>query len=58
MPHKTQFSKVFRPNEGQGTDDHARETASRRRFEFGANWERFFGLVDDTRIAIVQASLK
>lgn len=38
--------------------DHASETASGQRFEFGKNWSRFLELLDDTRIHEAQESLK
>src|SRR5215217_6538111 len=38
--------------------EHATETASGQRFEFGKNWSRFLELLDDTRIKEAEASLK
>ena len=38
--------------------EHATETASGQRFEFGKNWSRFLDLLDDTRIKEAEASLK
>ena len=38
--------------------EHATETASGQRFEFGKNWGRFLELLDDTRIKEAEASLK
>ena len=38
--------------------EHASETASGQRFEFGKNWSRFLELLDDTRIKEAEASLK
>jgi len=37
---------------------HAIEIAERQRFEFGKNWSRFLDVLDDTRIARAQESLK
>ncbi len=39
-------------------EQHAREVATGKRFEFGANWARFLELLDDKRIAEAEASLK
>jgi 2-polyprenyl-6-hydroxyphenyl methylase/3-demethylubiquinone-9 3-methyltransferase len=36
---------------------HAIEVAERQRFEFGENWSRFLGVLDDERIARARASL-
>lgn len=36
---------------------HAREVAGGERFEFGKNWSRFLGRLNDTRIAAAEASL-
>jgi len=38
--------------------EHATETASGQRFEFGKNWSRFLELLDDTRIKEAETSLK
>jgi len=38
--------------------EHATETASGQRFEFGKNWNRFLELLDDTRIKEAEESLK
>jgi len=38
--------------------EHATETASGQRFEFGKNWSRFLELLDDTRIKEAEESLK
>lgn len=38
--------------------EHAAEIARRDRFEFGANWQRFLGVVDAARIADATTSLK
>src|SRR4026207_1913936 len=38
--------------------EHATETASGQRFEFGKNWSRFLELLDDTRIKEAEASLQ
>ncbi len=40
------------------TSIHAAEVADGERFEFGKNWSRFLSLLDDTRIAEAEASLK
>ena len=40
------------------SDSHAVEVASGERFEFGKNWNRFLGLLDDERILAAEASLK
>jgi 2-polyprenyl-3-methyl-5-hydroxy-6-metoxy-1,4-benzoquinol methylase len=37
---------------------HSDEVARRQRFEFGKNWSRFLEVLDDTRIAQAEASLK
>ncbi len=37
---------------------HAQEVVSGERFEFGANWSRFLKLLDDSRIARAEESLK
>jgi len=37
---------------------HAREIASGKRFQFGANWTRFLGVVDERRIRGAQESLR
>jgi 2-polyprenyl-6-hydroxyphenyl methylase/3-demethylubiquinone-9 3-methyltransferase len=37
---------------------HAAEAASGQRFEFGKNWSRYLALLDDTRIAEAEESLK
>jgi len=38
--------------------EHATETATGKRFEFGKNWSRFLELLDDTRIKEAETSLK
>ena len=38
--------------------EHAAETASGKRFEFGKNWSRFLELLDETRISEAEQSLK
>lgn len=38
-------------------DDHARKVAQSTRFEFGENWTRFLGLVDETRVVDAEKSL-
>lgn len=38
-------------------DDHARQVVQGTRFEFGKNWTRFLGLVDETRILEAEKSL-
>jgi 2-polyprenyl-3-methyl-5-hydroxy-6-metoxy-1,4-benzoquinol methylase len=40
------------------TETAAEEVAQGRRFAFGANWSRFLGSVDDSRIAAAEASLR
>src|ERR1035437_8173771 len=46
----------------QGSDSsmtqHATEVASGERFEFGGNWERFLGTLNDEKIAEAVKSLK
>lgn len=37
---------------------HAREVADRQRFQFGNNWTRFLGLVDEERIGQAEESLR
>lgn len=37
---------------------HAQEIATGRRFEFGKNWSRFLGELNDRRIAVAEASLR
>jgi 2-polyprenyl-3-methyl-5-hydroxy-6-metoxy-1,4-benzoquinol methylase len=37
---------------------HSEEVRNRRRFEFGKNWSRFLAVLDDTRIAKAEESLK
>jgi 2-polyprenyl-3-methyl-5-hydroxy-6-metoxy-1,4-benzoquinol methylase len=37
---------------------HAEEIASGRRFEFGQNWSRFLGVLDETRIREAEKSLR
>lgn len=37
---------------------HAREVADRERFQFGSNWARFLGLVDEERIGQAEDSLR
>lgn len=37
---------------------HAREVADRERFQFGSNWARFLGLVDEQRICQAEDSLR
>jgi 2-polyprenyl-6-hydroxyphenyl methylase/3-demethylubiquinone-9 3-methyltransferase len=37
---------------------HAQEIATGRRFEFGKNWSRFLGSLNERRIAIAEASLR
>lgn len=37
---------------------HAQEIATGRRFEFGKNWSRFLGALNDRRIAVAEASLR
>ncbi|HEY0546540.1 MAG TPA: class I SAM-dependent methyltransferase [Pyrinomonadaceae bacterium] len=39
-------------------DVHASEVASGQRFEFGKNWDRFLSVLDDSRIAEAETSLK
>jgi 2-polyprenyl-6-hydroxyphenyl methylase/3-demethylubiquinone-9 3-methyltransferase len=39
-------------------DQHAAEIARGERFQFGANWTRFLAIVDDSRIAEAENSLK
>jgi 2-polyprenyl-3-methyl-5-hydroxy-6-metoxy-1,4-benzoquinol methylase len=38
--------------------EHAAETASGKRFEFGKNWSRYLELLDETRISEAEESLK
>jgi len=38
--------------------EHATETATGKRFEFGKNWSRFLELLDDTRIKDAETSLR
>ena len=40
------------------TSAHAKEVADRERFEFGKNWSRFLGLLNDKRISEAENSLK
>ena len=39
-------------------NDEAKETAQRKRFEFGKNWEKFLKVLDETRISEAEKSLK
>jgi 2-polyprenyl-6-hydroxyphenyl methylase/3-demethylubiquinone-9 3-methyltransferase len=43
--------------QARALDRHADEVARGERFEFGKNWARFLGLVDDQRIALAELSL-
>ena len=40
------------------SDSHAREVSSGERFEFGANWARFLGVLDEKRIAAAERGLQ